>query len=91
MVRVLSHLSRTYSGAMSAPAADGVTPLGSLLAGFLLQALSPAEAMAVVAAGMAVTAATATALPPVRNADRGDKPPPAAFPGSAPAAEPGGA
>ncbi len=27
MVRVLSHLSRTYSGVMSAPAADGVVPL----------------------------------------------------------------
>ncbi len=77
-------LGRTSSVAVQI--AWGVTPLGSLLAGFLLQALSPAEALAVVAAGRAVTAAAATALPPVRNADRGDKPPPAAdrLPGLSP-------
>ena len=52
----------------------GVIPLGSLLAGFLLQALSPSAAMTVVAAGMAVTAATATALVPIRQAGRRDQP-----------------
>jgi hypothetical protein len=46
----------------------GVTPLGSLLAGFLLQELSPSAAMAVVASGMAVTAAAATTVAPVRLA-----------------------
>ena len=48
----------------------GVTPLGSLLAGLLLQELSPSAAMTVVASGMAVTAATATAAAPVRHAGR---------------------
>jgi hypothetical protein len=52
----------------------GATPLGSLLAGFLLQALSPSAAMTVVAAGMAVTAAAATALAPIRHAGRGGLP-----------------
>ena len=56
----------------------GVIPLGSLLAGFLLQAISPAAAIAVIAAGMAVTAAAATALAPVRGAGRGDRPRPPA-------------
>jgi len=65
----------------------GVIPLGSLLAGFLLQALSPSAAMTVVAAGMAVTAATATALAPIRQAGRRDQPRPSWAP--APAA-PGG-
>ena len=64
----------------------GVIPLGSLLAGFLLQALSPSAAMTVVAAGMAVTAVTATALAPVRRAGRGDQPPPATAAGLGPAA-----
>jgi predicted MFS family arabinose efflux permease len=48
----------------------GVIPLGSLLAGFLLQALSPSAAMTMVAAGMAITAIAATALAPVRDAGR---------------------
>jgi hypothetical protein len=48
----------------------GVIPLGSLLAGFLLQALSPDRVMTVVAAGMAVTAVVATALTPIRHAGR---------------------
>jgi hypothetical protein len=48
----------------------GVIPLGSLLAGFLLQALSPDRVMTVVAAGMAVTAVAATALTPIRHAGR---------------------
>jgi len=65
----------------------GVIPLGSLLAGFLLQALSPSAAMTVVVAGMAVTAATATALAPIRQAGRRDQPRPSRAP--APAA-PGG-
>ena len=62
----------------------GVIPLGSLLAGFLLQALSPQVAMTLVAAGMAVTAATATLLAPVRDAGRGDQPPSAASAAPAP-------
>jgi hypothetical protein len=61
-------LGRTSSVALQI--AWGVIPLGSLLAGFLLQALSPAAAMTVVAAGMTVTAAAATALGPVRDAGR---------------------
>jgi Transmembrane secretion effector len=61
-------LGRTSSVAVQI--AWGVIPLGSLLAGFLLQALSPSAAMAVVDAGMAVTAVAATALAPVRGAGR---------------------
>jgi MFS family permease len=61
-------MGRTSS--VSVQIAWGVIPLGSLLAGFLLQVLSPAAAMAVVAVGMAVTAIAATALAPVRNAGR---------------------
>jgi len=61
-------LGRTSS--VSLQVAWGVIPLGSLLAGFLLQVLSPPAAMAVVAAGMAGTALAATALAPVRNAGR---------------------
>jgi MFS family permease len=61
-------LGRTSSVALQI--AWGVTPLGSLLAGFLLQAVSPSAAMTVVAAGMAVTAVAATALAPVRDAGR---------------------
>jgi Major Facilitator Superfamily len=51
----------------------GVIPLGSLLAGFLLQAVSPTTAMTVVAAGMAVTAVAATSLAPIRDAGRSDR------------------
>ena len=65
-------LGRTSSVAVQI--AWGVIPLGSLLAGFLLQALSPSAAMTMVAAGMAVTATTATALAPIRHAGRGDQP-----------------
>jgi hypothetical protein len=61
-------LGRTSSVALQI--AWGVIPLGSLLAGFLLQALSPAVAMTVVAAGMAVTAAAATTVGPIRDAGR---------------------
>ena len=61
-------LGRTSSVALQV--AWGVIPLGSLLAGFLLQELSPAAAMTVVAAGMAATALAATVLPPVRDAGR---------------------
>ncbi len=61
-------MARTSS--VSLQVAWGVIPLGSLLAGFLLQVLSPPAAMAVVAAGMAGTAIAATALAPVRNAGR---------------------
>jgi MFS family permease len=61
-------LGRTSSVALQV--AWGVIPLGSLLAGFLLQALSPAATMTAVAAGMAVTAAAATVLAPVRDAGR---------------------
>ena len=61
-------LGRTSSVALQI--AWGVIPLGSLLAGVLLQALSPSAAMAVVAAGMTVTAIAATALAPVRDAGR---------------------
>ncbi len=67
-------LGRTSSVAVQV--AWGVIPLGSLLAGFLLQALSPAVTMTVVAAGMAVTAAAATVLAPVRDAGRGTRGPP---------------
>jgi len=74
-------LGRTSSVALQV--AWGVIPLGSLLAGFLLQALSPAAAMTVVAAGMAATALAATVLPPVRDAGRRTPDAPAA---AAPAA-----
>jgi MFS family permease len=61
-------MGRTSS--VSVQVAWGVIPLGSLLAGFLLQVLSAPAAMGVVAAGMGVTAIAATALAPVRNAGR---------------------
>ena len=61
-------LGRTSSVGMQV--AWGVVPLGSLLAGFVLQVLSPSAAMAVVSAGMAGAAVFATALAPVRNAGR---------------------
>ena len=61
-------LGRTSSVALQI--AWGIIPLGSLLAGFLLQAVSPSAAITVVAAGMAVTAVAATALAPVRDAGR---------------------
>lgn len=61
-------LGRTSSVALQV--AWGVIPLGSLLAGFLLEAFSPTAAMAIVAAGMAVTALAATVLAPVRGAGR---------------------
>jgi predicted MFS family arabinose efflux permease len=80
-------LGRTSSVALQI--AWGVIPLGSLLAGFLLQALSPAAAMTVVAAGMAVTAAAATVLGPVRDAGRrtpGASGPAAGAAGAAPVA-----
>ena len=48
----------------------GAIPLGSLRAGVLLQAPTPAATMALIAAGMAVTALAATALPPIRDAGR---------------------
>jgi hypothetical protein len=79
-------LGRTSSVTMQI--AWGVIPLGSLLAGFLLQAVSPAAAMTVVAAGMAVAAVEATALAPVRGAGR---PPPAASGPTSAAAGPAGA
>jgi Transmembrane secretion effector len=75
-------LGRTSSVAMQI--AWGVIPLGSLLAGFLLEALSPAAAMTVAAAGMAVTAVAATSLAPIRGAGRDDRPrPPASSAASA--------
>jgi hypothetical protein len=80
-------LGRTSSVAMQI--AWGVIPLGSLLAGFLLQALSPAVAITVVAAGMAVTALAATLVAPVRDAGRrtpGAPGPAAGAAGAAPAA-----
>jgi MFS family permease len=61
-------MGRTSS--VSLQVAWGVIPLGSLLAGFLLQVLSPPAAMAVVAAGMGAAATAATALAPVRTAGR---------------------
>jgi len=61
-------LGRTSSVALQV--GWGVIPLGSLLAGFLLQALSPTATITVVAAGMAVTALAATVVAPVRHAGR---------------------
>ena len=90
-------MGRTSS--VSLQVAWGVIPLGSLLAGFLLQVLSAPAAMAVVAAGMGVTAIAATALAPVRNAGRktpgasgqtGPARPCPAGPGPAAAAQPAG-
>ena len=77
-------LGRTSSVALQI--AWGVIPLGSLLAGFLLQALSPAAVITVVAAGMAVTALAATALAPVRDAGR--RTPGASGPAAGAAAQP---
>jgi fucose permease len=77
-------LGRTSSVALQI--AWGVIPLGSLLAGFLLQVLSPAAAMTVVAAGMAVTALAATVVAPVRDAGR--RTPGASGPAAGAAAQP---
>jgi predicted MFS family arabinose efflux permease len=66
-------LGRTSSVTMQI--AWGTMPLGSLLAGFLLQSLSPPAAMAVIAAAMAAISVTATAVPPVRDAGRRDTAP----------------
>ena len=77
-------LGRTSSVALQV--AWGVIPLGSLLAGFLLQALSPAATMTVVAAGMAVTALAATVVAPVRDAGR--RTPGASGPAAGAAAQP---
>src|SRR5260370_1273879 len=79
-------LGRTSSVALQI--AWGVIPLGSLLAGFLLQALSPAAAIAVVAVGMTVTAAAATAVAPVRDAGRPTPAPSGPAPGAAGTAPP---
>ncbi len=87
-------LGRTSSLALQI--AWGVIPLGSLLAGFLLQEFSPSAAMTVVAAGMAVTAVAATALASIRRAGRGEHPPTtaggplSAGPAGGPAAQPAG-
>jgi hypothetical protein len=81
-------LGRTSS--VSVQVAWGVIPLGSLLAGFLLQVLSPRGAMAVIAAGMAGTALTATALAPVRNAGRKTRGSSSEQAGPAAAAQPAG-
>ncbi len=80
-------LGRTSSVALQI--AWGVIPLGSLLAGFLLQELSPPAAMTVVATGMAVTAVAATALTPIRHAGRSERPPTASA-GPAGAVQPAG-
>ena len=77
-------LGRTSSVALQV--AWGVIPLGSLLAGFLLQALSPTATMTVVAAGMAVTALAATVVAPVRDAGR--RTPGASGPAAGAAAQP---
>jgi MFS family permease len=69
-------LGRTSS--VSVQIAWGVIPLGSLLAGYLLQALSPSVTMTVVTAGMGLTAVAATALAPIRHAGRGERSPNAA-------------
>jgi MFS family permease len=77
-------LGRTSSVALQI--AWGILPLGSLLAGFLLQAVSPAAVMVLVAAGMAVTAVAATVLAPVRDAGR--RTPGASGPAAGAAAQP---
>jgi Transmembrane secretion effector len=66
-------LGRTSSVALQI--AWGTIPLGSLLAGFLLQELSPSAAIGVVAAGMGAVALAATATGPIRRAGRRDPAP----------------
>jgi hypothetical protein len=51
----------------------GVIPFGSLLAGFLLEALSPGTVIALVAASMTLVALTASVLRPIRRAGRDDR------------------
>ena len=80
-------LGRTSSVALQV--GWGVIPIGSLLAGFLLQELSPSAALTMVAAGMAVTAVAATALAPIRHAGRSERPPTASA-GAAGAVQPAG-
>jgi MFS family permease len=48
----------------------GAIPLGSLLAGLLLQTFAPDTVMAVVSCAMATVALIATSLPPIRHAGR---------------------
>jgi MFS family permease len=66
-------LGRTSSVALQI--AWGTIPLGSLLAGFLLQELSPSVAIGVVAAGMGAVALAASATGPIRRAGRRDPAP----------------
>jgi predicted MFS family arabinose efflux permease len=79
-------LGRTSSVALQI--AWGTIPLGSLLAGFLLQAFSPSATMGMAAAAMAIVALAATATGPIRRAGRGDADPlPAPVTGGAGAAD----
>lgn len=66
-------LGRTSSVALQI--AWGTIPLGSLLAGFLLQDLSPSAAIGLVAVGMGVIALAASATGPIRRAGRRDPAP----------------
>jgi predicted MFS family arabinose efflux permease len=82
-------LGRTSSVALQI--AWGTIPLGSLLAGFLLQAFSPSATMGMAAAAMAIVALAATATGPIRRAGRGDAGPlPAPVTGGAGAADAAG-
>jgi len=53
----------------------GTIPLGSLLAGFLLEDMSPSAAIGLVAAAMGVVALAASATGPIRRAGRRDPAP----------------
>lgn len=66
-------LGRTSSVALQI--AWGTIPLGSLLAGFLLQELSPSAAIGLVAVCMAAVALAASATGPIRRAGRRDPAP----------------
>ena len=66
-------LGRTSSVALQI--AWGTIPLGSLLAGFLLQEMSPSAAIGMVAAGMGAVALAASATGPIRRAGRRDPAP----------------
>ena len=79
-------LGRTSSVALQI--AWGTIPLGSLIAGFLLQGVGPSRAIAVVAAGMGVVALAASATGSIRRAGRG---PASGAASGAPSGAPGGA
>ena len=67
-LRITPNRMLARASSVSLQIAWGAIPLGSLLAGVLLESLSPDAVMGIVAAAVAVTAVAATAAPTMRHA-----------------------